>query len=60
MRIKVKETYCPLCFGEIVIDGKVTCIDGHDLSEVEFEDMDKIQTVIDYQATLVGDSHGHD
>ena len=57
MRIKVKDTHCPLCFGEIVINGKVTCIDGHDLSEVEFhqETMAKIQPVINWQSTLVGD-----
>lgn len=60
MKITRKETYCPLCFGELVIeDGKVTCIEGHDLSEVEFEPetMAKLQPVIDWQkeqATVQG------
>ena len=59
MRITIKQTYCPLCFGELVIeDGNVTCIDGHDLSEVEFEDMDKIQPVIDW--VTVRESLKHD
>ena len=53
MRITHKKTNCPLCFGELVVkeDGEVTCIEGHDLSEVEFspETMAKIQPIIDWQ-----------
>lgn len=58
MRIKVKDTYCPLCFGEIIIDnGKTTCIEGHDLDGIEFhsETMAKLQPVIDWMATVPAD-----
>ena len=62
MSITRKETNCPLCFGELVVkeDGEVTCIEGHDLSEVEFdaETMAKLQPVIDWVSAQGG--HGHD
>lgn len=64
MKITRKDTSCPLCFGAIVIDdGKVTCIEGHNLDGVEFnaETMKKLQPLIDWQIQQgyapVGDSH---
>ena len=53
MKVTVKNTICPLCCGELVIDDNITCIEGHDL-DVEFdaETMAKLQPVIDWQDTL--------
>ena len=60
MRAKIKREYCPYCFGEIVIDEGITCIDGHDLNGLEFhpETMAKIQPVIDWVRAPRGHEHG--
>ena len=59
MRAKIKREYYPYCFGEIVIDEGITCIDGHDLNDIEFEPDTAaiLQSVIDYQASVPA---GHD
>ena len=58
MRIKVKETCCPWCGGELVVDKGITCIDDCDCHDTELryhpETMARLQPVIDYHATVQG------
>lgn len=61
VRVMIKNTCCPWCAGELVVDGVlVTCIDDcechNDELEYHPETMAKIQPVIDWQKSMVLDS----